>query len=213
MALHGALASAAPGANAAAASRVGLLASVRDVRLHVLRLDDIESDLICEVTHLAGDNFTAMYEFALRDQDKSLLGGRASVVLDAGRRLTPMNEITTRALVTGGSGGIGASICRALGAQGHFVYVHAHRGVAAAESIAAGIVGAGGRARALQFDLTDAAAARAAIDRILEEGPIQVLVNNAGVHDDAVFPGMSPQQWHRVIDLSRSMDFITSLNL
>jgi len=87
MALHGALAGAAPGANPAAASRVGLLASVRDVRLHVLRLDDIESDLFCEVTHLAGDNFTAMYEFALRDNDKSLLGGRASVVLDAGRRL------------------------------------------------------------------------------------------------------------------------------
>jgi 3-oxoacyl-[acyl-carrier protein] reductase len=113
-----------------------------------------------------------------------------------------MNEITTRALVTGGSGAIGAAICRALGAQGHFVYVHAHRGVAAAESIAAGIVDAGGRARALQFDLTDAAAARATIDQILEAGPIQVLVNNAGVHDDAVFPGMSPQQWHRVIDLT-----------
>ena len=113
-----------------------------------------------------------------------------------------MNEITTRALVTGGSGAIGAAICRTLGAQGHFVYVHAHRGIAAAESIAAGIVSAGGQARALQFDLTDAAAARAAIDQILEKGPIQVLVNNAGVHDDAVFPGMSPQQWHRVIDLT-----------
>jgi len=88
MALHGALASAAAGAaGAGAASRVGLLASVRDVRLHALRLDDIESDLFCEVTHLAGDNFTAMYEFALRDKDKALLGGRASVVLDAGRRL------------------------------------------------------------------------------------------------------------------------------
>jgi predicted hotdog family 3-hydroxylacyl-ACP dehydratase len=87
MALHGALASAALGANAAAPSRVGLLASVRDVRLHVLRLDDIQADLLCEVTHLAGDNFTALYEFTLRDKDKSLLAGRASVVLDAGRRL------------------------------------------------------------------------------------------------------------------------------
>jgi len=113
-----------------------------------------------------------------------------------------MNEITTRALVTGGSGGIGAAICRALSAQGHFVYVHAHRGMAAAESIAADIVGAGGGARALQFDLTDAGAVRAAIDGILEEGPVQVLVNNAGIHDDAVFPGMSSEQWHRVIDLS-----------
>jgi predicted hotdog family 3-hydroxylacyl-ACP dehydratase len=87
MALHGALSGAGVGANAGAASQVGLLASVRDVRLHVLRLDDIEADLLCEVTHLAGDDLTALYEFALRDKDKCLLGGRASVVLDAGRRL------------------------------------------------------------------------------------------------------------------------------
>jgi predicted hotdog family 3-hydroxylacyl-ACP dehydratase len=99
MALHGALAGgAATGAAASAAagavdalagglSRVGLLASVRDVRLTVLRLDDIESDLICEVTHLAGDGLTALYEFALRDRDRSLLSGRASVILDAGGRI------------------------------------------------------------------------------------------------------------------------------
>src|ERR1700685_1270257 len=71
MALHGALqgarTTAAWGANARAVSRVGLLASVRNVRLHVLRLDDIDADLLCEVTHLAGDEFTALYEFALRD--------------------------------------------------------------------------------------------------------------------------------------------------
>jgi len=87
MALHGSLASGAPGASAGSPSRVGLLASVRDVRLHVLRLDDIESDLICEAAHLAGDSLTALYEFALRDRDRVLLSGRASVVLDAGRRL------------------------------------------------------------------------------------------------------------------------------
>jgi predicted hotdog family 3-hydroxylacyl-ACP dehydratase len=87
MALHGALASAAAGATAGAAARVGLLAGVRDVRLHVTRLDDIESDLFCEVIHVAGDNLTALYEFALRDKDNSLLTGRASVVLDAGTRI------------------------------------------------------------------------------------------------------------------------------
>jgi predicted hotdog family 3-hydroxylacyl-ACP dehydratase len=95
MALHGALAGgaangAANGAVDALAggpSRVGLLAGVRDVRFLVLRLDDIESDLICEVTHLAGDSLTALYEFALRDRDRSLLSGRASVILDAGGRL------------------------------------------------------------------------------------------------------------------------------
>ena len=87
MALHGALAGGAPGTGAGSPPRVGLLASVRDVRLHVLRLDDIESDLICEAAHLAGDSLTALYEFALRDRDRILLSGRASVVLDAGRRL------------------------------------------------------------------------------------------------------------------------------
>jgi predicted hotdog family 3-hydroxylacyl-ACP dehydratase len=87
MALHGALAGGAPGANTGSPTRAGLLASVRDVRLHALRLDDIDSDLICEAAHLAGDSLTALYEFALRDRDRILLSGRASVVLDAGRRL------------------------------------------------------------------------------------------------------------------------------
>jgi len=113
-----------------------------------------------------------------------------------------MKALTTRALVTGGSGGIGAAICRRLGAAGHFVYVHANRGMIQAESVAAMIVAAGGQARAIQFDLTDAASTRAVIEKLLDAGAVQVLVNNAGIHDDAAFPGMSPQQWHRVIDLS-----------
>ncbi len=113
-----------------------------------------------------------------------------------------MNETATRALVTGGSGGIGAAICRRLGAAGHFVYVHAHRGTAAADAVAGEIVAAGGQAGAVQFDLTDAAATHTAVAKLLEDGPVQILVNNAGIHDDGVFPGMSPEQWHRVIDLS-----------
>jgi 3-oxoacyl-[acyl-carrier protein] reductase len=109
---------------------------------------------------------------------------------------------TTRALVTGGSGGIGAAICRRLGLAGHFVYVHAHRSTAAADAVVGEIVNAGGRAAAVHFDLTDAEATRTAVETLLQDGPVQVLVNNAGIHDDAVFPGMSPAQWHRVIDLS-----------
>ena len=104
--------------------------------------------------------------------------------------------------MTGGSGGIGAAICRRLGVAGHFVYVHAHRNTAAADAIVGEIVTAGGRAAAVHFDVTDADATRTAVERLLEHGPIQVLVNNAGIHDDAVFPGMSPAQWHRVIDVS-----------
>src|SRR5690606_33541927 len=52
------------------------------------------------------------------------------------------------------------------------------------------------------FDLTDGEAATAAIERLLEAGPIQVLVNNAGIHDDAPMAGMGDEQWRRVIDVS-----------
>jgi 3-oxoacyl-[acyl-carrier protein] reductase len=52
------------------------------------------------------------------------------------------------------------------------------------------------------FDVADEAAARSALETIVERHPVQVLVNNAGIHDDAVFPGMSSAQWHRVIDVS-----------
>jgi 3-oxoacyl-[acyl-carrier protein] reductase len=50
--------------------------------------------------------------------------------------------------------------------------------------------------------VTDADTTRTTVETLLEEGPIQILVNNAGIHDDAVFPGMNPAQWHRVIDVS-----------
>jgi 3-oxoacyl-[acyl-carrier protein] reductase len=107
-----------------------------------------------------------------------------------------------RALVTGGSGGIGAAICRRLGRDGHHVYVHAHRGTDAAAAIAGDIEAEGGAAQPLCFDVTDEHATRAALERVLEAGPVQILVNNAGVHDDAAFPGMNSTQWHRVIDVS-----------
>jgi 3-oxoacyl-[acyl-carrier protein] reductase len=107
-----------------------------------------------------------------------------------------------RALVTGGSGGIGAAICRRLAADGRQVLVHAHRNLEAARALAAQIAAAGGSAEALAFDVTDTQAARAALEAVLERGPVQILVNNAGIHDDAAFPGMSEAQWRGVIDVS-----------
>jgi len=107
-----------------------------------------------------------------------------------------------RALVTGGSGGIGAAICTRLAADGHHVIVHANRGLARAEAVAAGIVAAGGSAEAVAFDVTDRAATAAALEALLEAGAIQILVNNAGIHVDAVFPGMSGEQWDSVVNVS-----------
>ncbi len=106
------------------------------------------------------------------------------------------------ALVTGGSGGIGAAICRRLAGDGCHVYIHAHRGLQNAQALADEIIAGGGSAQALRFDVTDGAAVSAALAPILEQHPIQILVNNAGIHDDAVFPGMRAEQWHKVIDVS-----------
>ncbi|HEY8051494.1 MAG TPA: 3-oxoacyl-ACP reductase FabG [Steroidobacteraceae bacterium] len=113
-----------------------------------------------------------------------------------------MSKTPRRALVTGGSGGIGSALCRRLARDGHHVYVHAHRGVAAAAALVEEIRASGGEAQAIHFDITDGPATLAALTSALEAGPIQILVNNAGIHDDAVLPGMSAAQWHRVIDVS-----------
>ncbi len=107
-----------------------------------------------------------------------------------------------RALVTGGSGAIGGEIAIALAASHHHVIVHANARLANAEEIAAKITGQGGSAEAVCFDLTNAAATGEALARLLAAGPIQILVNNAGIHDDAVMPGMRAAQWSRVIDVS-----------
>jgi 3-oxoacyl-[acyl-carrier protein] reductase len=107
-----------------------------------------------------------------------------------------------RALVTGGSGVLGAAICRALAAGGQHVVVHANTRLAEAERVAAAIASEGGSAEAVAFDVTDAEATRAAVERLIEPGAIQVLVNNAGIHRDAVMAGMRGEDWRRVIDVS-----------
>jgi 3-oxoacyl-[acyl-carrier protein] reductase len=106
--------------------------------------------------------------------------------------------MSKRALVTGGSGAIGTAICRRLAADGFEVIVHANRNLDAARRVASEL----GAAHAVAFDVTDARGSRAALEALLESGPIQVLVNNAGIHDDASFPGMTRERWQRVIDVS-----------
>ena len=86
MAVHGALAG-------GGRSEAGFLAALREVRLHVLRLDDIEGDLYAEALLVAGDQGSALYEFTLRSDARLLLSGRATVVFDASQRARLTAEI------------------------------------------------------------------------------------------------------------------------
>jgi len=107
-----------------------------------------------------------------------------------------------RALITGASGALGAAMAERLARDGATVLLHANSRPEAVEQLAASITAAGGKAECHVFDLRSDEACAAACARILEGGPVQILVNNAGVHDDAVLPGMRAEQWHKVIDVS-----------
>ena len=113
-----------------------------------------------------------------------------------------MTSVPKYALVTGGSGGIGSAISRRLAGDGFSVIVHANTHLASAQALATEIMASGGHAQAVAFDITDALSTADALHALLEQGPIQVLVNNAGIHDDAIFPGMQLAQWQRVLDVS-----------
>jgi 3-oxoacyl-[acyl-carrier protein] reductase len=107
-----------------------------------------------------------------------------------------------RALVTGASGAIGRAISLRLAHDGLQVIVHANSRLAAAQALADEIIAAGGSAQAIAFDVTDREATHAACATLLEAGPVQVLVNNAGTHEDAAFPALRESQWQQVIDVS-----------
>ena len=104
-----------------------------------------------------------------------------------------------KALVTGGSGIIGSAICEALANEGLHVLVHANENLDRAKQVVEKIHSAGQSAETACFDVSDHKATSHHLDNILESGPIQVLVNNAGIYDDATMAGMSSEQWDRVI--------------
>lgn len=107
-----------------------------------------------------------------------------------------------RALVTGGSGAIGGAIARRLADDGLHVIVHAHRNQEGALLVVEDIRARGGSAETVAFDVGDGDSAARALETLLEAGPIQVLVNNAGIHDDAALAGMRREQWRRVVEVS-----------
>jgi 3-oxoacyl-[acyl-carrier protein] reductase len=107
-----------------------------------------------------------------------------------------------RALVTGGSGAIGAAICRRLARQNRHVIVQAHQRIDQARQIAEDIKAHGGSAEAISFDVTDGEETARSLADIIAAAPIQIIVNNAGIHNDAPLAGMSRAQWTGVIDVS-----------
>lgn len=107
-----------------------------------------------------------------------------------------------RALVTGGSGAIGAAICRRLARRDLHVIVHAHARLEQAEALAAAIRADGGSAEVVCFDVADPDTSRSILETLAEKAPVQVLVNNAGMHSDAPLAGMRHKEWKDVIDVS-----------
>jgi 3-oxoacyl-[acyl-carrier protein] reductase len=105
------------------------------------------------------------------------------------------------ALVTGGSRGIGRAIALELAAAGYRVVVSYRQDEARAEETVAQIRSAGGEAVAIGADVTKAAEVRALGERVSSEfGGADVLVNNAGVIKDALFPLMKEEDWDFVLD-------------
>ncbi len=107
-----------------------------------------------------------------------------------------------RALVTGASGALGSAIAARLAADGAQLLLHANSRPERVQAQADALIAAGGSAEVIVFDIGDDAAVQRAMARLLDGGAVQIIVNNAGVHDDAVFPAMQARQWQRVIDVS-----------
>ena len=115
-----------------------------------------------------------------------------------------MTDLSQRvALVSGASRGIGRAIALALVDAGAPVAVNYRERSDAAEAVCAQITGAGGRAIAVQADVTDADAVSAMVKRVTDElGGPHILINNAGVIADAYLALMKPEQWREVLDVS-----------
>lgn len=107
------------------------------------------------------------------------------------------------ALVTGGSRGLGAAICKRLAQQGLGIIINYRSNESAAKAVADEIVGNGGCVSLLPFDVSSEESVDAALEKWEEEHPddrITVLINNAGIREDNLLVFMQTDQWHKVIN-------------
>lgn len=104
------------------------------------------------------------------------------------------------ALVTGGTGGIGQAIARSLAAAGHHVAIGYSQGKEAAAGCAAAIAADGGSAVGVQGDITEPGAVDAMFSEVESTlGPVQILVNNAGIARDGLLASMRDEDWRQVL--------------
>lgn len=107
------------------------------------------------------------------------------------------------ALVTGASKGIGAAIARELAARGAVVAVNYSGSKAAAEKLVAEINSSGGKSIAVQANLSDPASVAPLVDAVATQlGPIDVLVNNAGVYEFSPLEQITPEHFHKQFNLN-----------
>lgn len=113
------------------------------------------------------------------------------------------------ALVTGGSSGIGAAVVQHLAKAGASVVINYHSGGETAKQIAQEIQSNGGKAIALQADVSQEDAVQQLFEQTIQTlGTVDILVNNAGIQKDAPFTEMSLQDWNKVIQVNLTGQFL-----
>lgn len=114
---------------------------------------------------------------------------------------------TRVAIVTGGSGGIGAATCHALAAAGQHVLVGYGGNATAAEAVAASCAG---RAEPCHLDVTDEASVAAAVEHATSIGTLATVVNNAGIADDDLLLRLAPERFDRTIEVNLRGAYLVS---